>query len=329
MGLALAAGCGLATACAQPAPPAGRPPITPDMIARIAAVEAAAKLRPDTAGTGAYPSLKEEVASLPEHTVYRPARISDVAGKMPIVVWGNGGCAGDGAGQRFHLLELASHGYLVIANGGIKSGPGTVASPPLPPPPAPGPDGSFVPPPPQTSASQLTQAIDWAISENARPGSPYFGKLETTRIAASGWSCGGVQALTVSTGDPRISTTVIHNSGLFPAGGPRMPGMDLGKDALGKLHAPIIYILGGPTDIAYANGTDDFARIAGVPVALADIDLGHGGSFFEDNGGEAAKVAVAWLDWRLKGDRKAAAWFAGPDCGLCRSKVWKYDRKGF
>ena len=31
---------------------------------------------PDTAGTGKYPALKEEVASLPDHVVYRPADLT-------------------------------------------------------------------------------------------------------------------------------------------------------------------------------------------------------------------------------------------------------------
>jgi len=327
IGAAMAASVSIASAGAQPAPPAGAPGISPDLIRRIGAIEAAAKLLPDTPGTGAYPAVKAEDTSLPDHTIYRPDKLAEVHGKLPIVVWGNGGCAADGAGQRFHLLEIASHGYLVIANGGIKSGPGTAPAPPPPAPPV-GPNGQFVPPPPKTSAGQLTQAIDWAIAENARPASPFYGKLDTARIAASGWSCGGVQALTVSTSDPRITTTVIHNSGLF-SGGPRMPGMELEKAALAKLQAPIIYILGGPTDIAYVNGTDDYARIGQVPIAMANLDVGHGGSFFEPNGGKAAQVAVAWLNWRLKGDAAGAAWFAGADCTLCKSADWKYEHKGF
>jgi len=46
------------------------------------------------------------------------------------------------------------------------------------------------------------------------------------------------------------------------------------------------------------------------------------------NGGKVAPVAIAWLDWQLKGDRKAGRMFTGPDCGLCRDAEWRLERKG-
>ena len=48
-------------------------------------------------------------------------------------------------------------------------------------------------------------------------------------------------------------------------------------------------MLGGPTDIAYANGMDDYEKIDHVPIAVANIDKGHGGTYWEPNGGAAAK----------------------------------------
>ena len=74
--------------------------------------------RPDTPGTGRFPAIKEEVASLAGHVVYRPKDLAALgAVKLGVVAWGNGGCSDDGASSRFHLLEIASHGYLVIASG--------------------------------------------------------------------------------------------------------------------------------------------------------------------------------------------------------------------
>src|SRR4051812_33028178 len=81
-------------------------------------------------------------------------------------------------------------------------------------------------------------------------------------------------------------------------------------DVLVTIHTPTIYILGEPKDIAYENGMDDFARISHVPVAVANLPVGHGGTYFEPNGGAAASVAVSWLDWQLRGDLKSAARFA-------------------
>ena len=280
---------------------------------RLRINEARARTLAYSQGDGDYPAVMEQVPSLPDHVIYRPADLSRLgARKLPILVWGNGGCQADGAGQRLHLAEVASHGYLVIANGTIGSGPG---APPPPKPAAPSP-GTL--PAPATHANQLTQAIDWAIAQNDGAGSPLNGKLDPRAIGVSGWSCGGVQALTVATSDPRIKAVVIHDSGLFTGRAPG-PEMALPKAALARLHTPILYVLGGPTDIAYANGMDDYARIDHVPAAVVNLlDAGHGGTFFEPDGGKAARIAIAWLDWQLKGDAAAKQMFVGAGCGLCR-----------
>ena len=103
-------------AAQQPAqPPADR-----------AAIERQAEInkRPDTPGTGRFPAMKEEVSSLPRHLVYHPRDLAALGGlKLGVVAWGNGGCSDDGASSRFHLLEIASHGYLVLASGRILAAP--------------------------------------------------------------------------------------------------------------------------------------------------------------------------------------------------------------
>jgi hypothetical protein len=148
-----------------------------------AALERQAEInkRPDTPGTGRFAAMKEEVASLPRHVVYRPRDLAALGNaKLGVVAWGNGGCSDDGASSRFHLLEIASHGYLVIASGQILSGPG---APPREPRPA-APPGQL--PPPRTNVSDLTEAVDWALAENTRAGSPYFGRVDPAQIAYSG-----------------------------------------------------------------------------------------------------------------------------------------------
>jgi dienelactone hydrolase len=306
-----------ASASAQQAPPPAAPP------------------GPDTPGTGPYPAMKEEVASLPRHVLYRPTNVAAMGGqKLGVVAWGNGGCSDDGASTRFHLLELASHGYLVIASGRILSGPGApprpAAAPPPPRPPAaaPGqaPAAPVSLPPPKTTAAQLTEAIDWALKENARSGSPYYGKVDPKQIAVSGFSCGGLQAITAAK-DPRVSAVVFQNTGIFVDGPSPISGMDVSKDALLAIHTPVLYILGGATDIAYKNGMDDFKRIEHVPVVAANIQVGHGGTYFQPNGGAAASVAVSWLQWQLRGDKAAQARFVGKDCGLCKDPQWTLEKK--
>ena len=101
------------------------------------------------------------------------------------------------------------------------------------------------------------------------------------------------------------------------------------KELLKDLHTPTIYILGGHSDIAYENGMDDYARIDNVPAAVANIDTGHGGTYWDPDGGAAAQVVVDWLDWRLRGDAKAGRMFLGEDCGLCRDPKWTFESKRF
>jgi len=86
-------------------------------------------------------------------------------------------------------------------------------------------------------------------------------------------------------------------------------------------------MVSGPDDVAQPNALDDLKRIA-VPVFVADHPgAGHVGLFLEPNG-EATKIELDWLAWRLDGDKAAARTFEGADCGLCRDFRWVVYRKG-
>ena len=101
----------------------------------------------------------------------------------------------------------------------------------------------------------------------------------------------------------------------------------LTKEHLAKLHAPVFYLLGGETDIAYANGMDDFKRIDKVPVFVANKDVGHGGTFSQPHGSDWAMASVAWLKWQLKGDAEAGKLFTGTPPGLSTIAGWTVDKK--
>ena len=95
---------------------------------------------------------------------------------------------------------------------------------------------------------------------------------------------------------------------------------------LQKLHAPVVYFIGGPTDIAYENAESDF-RLIQVPLFKANLDVGHMATYAQPNGGAFGKVAGDWLKWQLKGDKAAGAQFTGSQCGLCQDAKWKVERK--
>lgn len=48
----------------------------------------------------------------------------------------------------------------------------------------------------------------------------------------------------------------------------------------------------------------------------------------QPKGGEFAKVAVALLQWQLKGDKQASEIFVGADCSLCQDPRWHVAKKG-
>jgi len=259
-------------------------------------------------GTGPYSAVMVTDSTLDTHTIFRPADLSPFGkkNKLPIIAWGNGACANSPWEHVNFLSEVASHGFLVIA-----IGPMPVA----------GERGSG-----SSTSSQLIDAIDWAIARNSDKTSPYYNRIDTTKIAVSGMSCGGLQTLEVAP-DERITTAVICNSGILGDGG-GMPGMPpLTKDHLEKLHTPTLYILGGETDIAYENGMNDFERINHVPVFAANLDVGHGGTYARPHGGEFAKVALGWFNWQLKGDEESARLFTGDPCGLSQWPGWVVDKK--
>lgn len=305
--------------------PTSEAAIEADQAAAREASDAAFAAAPDLPGSGRYPAIRDVRADLPDHIVYRPRDLDALAGRLlGVVLWGNGGCSADATSARFHLLEIASHGYIAIAPGKAYSGPGALPEPPREAPPS---EEAF--PPVQTLPADLLAGLDWILAENERAGSPFFGLVDPDKVAVAGHSCGGLQAIRVAA-DPRIATAIVHNSGVLdPDAFNPITGFSVAKEELRNIHSPVLYILGGESDVAYPNGMDDFARIDHVPVAVANLDVGHGGTFREANGGRVGTVAVQWLEWQLRGDEPASRWFVGESCGLCDDAEWTYEAKGF
>ncbi len=291
-----------------------------DIAAKVAAATAAA----DAGGQGPFAAEMVSDPLLPTHTIYRPRNLAR-AGKLPIVAWANGACTNIGNRFRYFLTEVASHGYLVIAIGPV--GPHTAewktnldVNNPLPPSERTAP--SF--------AQQMTDAIDWSIVENARPGSAYRGKLGVRSIAVMGQSCGGLQTISAAA-DPRVTTAVVWNSGTFPEGRkPLMGTADAIKASLRRIHVPVAWISGDESDQAYPNANDDYAAFNHAPaLRVWHKGTGHSAHWRDPHGGVFTPLGIAWLDWQLKRRRAASSLFMGPDCALCKTEGWFVQSKGF
>jgi dienelactone hydrolase len=259
-------------------------------------------------GRGDWQAVAESRADLRTHTLYRP--VSLLPGPLPLLIWGNGGCSDNGLVHDKFLRNIASHGYIVIALGYAWR------RPPRNDPASQEKDA--------TDVAQMSQAMTWAANRTADPVDELYGHINTGRIAVAGHSCGGLQAIKISA-DPRISTSMIFDSGVYNRPGGRSK-IQVSKDELANLHGPIAYFTGGPTDIAHPNASDDVKRITHVPVFFGWLPVGHGGTFSAPDGGDWAEVAVHWLDWQLKGNRAAGGWFLGKDCSLCRDKRWTVEQ---
>jgi dienelactone hydrolase len=269
--------------------------------------------------TGPYKVVMETDPLLPDHVIYRPDDVGAVKDKMPVVAFGNGSCNNAGNSFANYLAEVASYGFVAVANGLIDPvykwtmGGEVRASPER-----------------RTSTSQLFETMEWAKAQNSDKASRYYGKLNLQALAVMGQSCGGMQALEAA-GDPRVKAVVVLNSGIRRSTGSDSPGrgpLPGTVESLAKLHTPVIYIVGDETDMAYKNAEADFREIKHVPVFKASLKgAGHGGTVSEPHGGKFGDVITRWLLWQLKQDSKAGAWFEGENCGLCGDAAWVVQRK--
>src|SRR4051794_41561613 len=78
--------------------------------------------------TGRSAVVIEHDQTLATHTIYRPADLGGA--KHGVLVWGEGGCAKNGLTFPEFLTELASHGFVIIADGPPIESSGRAGAPP-------------------------------------------------------------------------------------------------------------------------------------------------------------------------------------------------------
>jgi dienelactone hydrolase len=198
-----------------------------------------AAIGPTTTGSGPYEAHYVEDPTLPNHTIFAP-KTPPQGLKMPAFIFGNGGCTNVGTMFESLLLEIASHGYLAIANGpprnrGPKQPAGTmpVFNPKdmgslL------GSMGSIG----MSKVKQMLDAVDWVVNGSANK----YGDIDTEKIVASGQSCGGLEAYSTSYHNPKVKLTMIFNVGVFD---------ESRRHFMSELQAPVGWFMGGPHDAGY------------------------------------------------------------------------------
>jgi dienelactone hydrolase len=259
----------------------------------------------DNGGSGPFKAIAATEKSLPNFVVYRPKNLKQAAkseGKLPIMVWANGGCMNSSIHHERLLTEVASHGYIIVAIGELQM---TVEERVHK----------------HTPDNELLKALDWTSAQANTKGTDYYKNVDLTKIAAGGQSCGGAQTFRVAD-DSRIKTYLIVNSGM---GDMTMAGAS--TKSLENLHGEIIYIVGGESDVAYQNARIDYDRIDKVPVAFANHKTaGHGGTFAQEFGGSFAQMALDWLDWQFKGKDHSSIFLKND---LAKYDGWEMKSKNF
>lgn len=164
-------------------------------------------------GAGPYaPGTYKTDNSLSGHTIYYPTKSTGTE-KWPVLVWGNGACSTDGRSNSALLQNIASYGFLAIAEGGPNGG-GT------------------------SNKDTMRAAIDW-VTKTAGTGA--YANVDASKIMAAGFSCGGVEAMD-NIWDSRVDTVGVISSGLLN-----------NQTAAKDWRKPVLFVLGGSGDIAYAN----------------------------------------------------------------------------
>lgn len=187
--------------------------------------------------------------------IVRPSNLGSYGlTKHPIFIWNPGG------GDKPTLYEgqmkrWASHGFVVYSEES------------------------------QWSGGQCPAALNWIIQQNNNSSCPLFNKLDTTRIAAGGFSLGSVGAYSVAS-DPRIKTTIHCDGGSFDGNGYK------------SWRNPTC-VMNGLNDggIAVNNTNRDYAN-ATVPIWYGGIIGGGHGSTVWDG----SDAITGWLRWQLGGD---------------------------
>jgi hypothetical protein len=165
-------------------------------------------------GSGPYPAISKVDPKLPGHTIFAPATPPPADVSMPFLTWGNGACMTSNSGYDGFLKEIASHGYVIAADGPMSGG--------------------------QTHVKDMRASIAWAKAGSAKS----YGNVDVTKIATMGHSCGGLEGMSLSYHNPDVSLTLMYNIATFH---------DDKRFLLKELKAPVAWFVGNPTDMGHEN----------------------------------------------------------------------------
>lgn len=218
--------------------------------------------------------------------------------KHGVVVWGPGG--GEKPGNYPDMIkDLASHGFVVI---GIRESPG--------------------------NGSLAIQAIDWLEKENNNQGSPFYGKLDLTKVGCSGHSMGGLESEQAAIKDERVITAFLNNSG------------DQGSGAFANIPShKTAGVVFGERGSERDNAIRDYQSSRQTPACMIEMTGGpmnsEGGWGHGSGPWDGRAITIAWMRWQLGGEDFRKADFVGSSGKYINGPIinhqgkWKGECKNF
>ena len=213
------------------------------------------------------------------HIVFYPKALESSNQTWPVIVWANGTCCAPVLYTGL-LKGLSAKGFVVITNSDVMSGDGT---------------------------SQRGE-LDYILAENARPGSVFYGKIDSNRLAAIGHSQGGRSVVNACSDDPRFGCAV------------SIAGSPYGKEAK-RLSTPTLFL----------TGTADLVVLSSLWVKPAYNNCKGPAVYASLKGGihtscilnpeKYVDIIVLWINGCF-GDNASMQYFY-PGSGFSRNSAWK------
>jgi hypothetical protein len=173
---------------------------------------------PKTSGSGPYPAAMLTDSTLPGHTIFAPKTPPANNFTVPFIAWGNGGCGLNAGEYERMLVEIASYGYVIAADG-TPTGAGTSG---------------------QSKVQDMRNSLDWAFAGKAAK----YGNIDLTKVTTAGHSCGGLEAMSNAYHDDRVKRIIMFNIAIF---------QDDRRYLLQEIKVPVAYFIGGPKDMGYTT----------------------------------------------------------------------------
>ena len=251
-----------------------------------------------------YPISQEKVTAQPIFHITRPKDLAAPGGLLPVVAWANGGCFRSDFTWQPLFDRWAGAGFVVLAL------TGTGADDDL---------GSMLG---TTTKTEHRALLDWVVKANE--SGPYAGKLDLSRVALAGNSCGGVTALQSAAEDKRAAAVFVLS------GSSALGAVD--KQIMQAISVPVGYITGNPSeDVAAPNAADDYAALKeGIPAMLVQRKTGDHITVSTDEKvlPQDAEISLNWLDLALFGTKQAHDTLTSPNvCEHCTPGDWKFQGK--